>query len=383
MREHDGTRRRAWVEVDLDALERNYQRLASPPGTSGEGGPALLPMLKADGYGLGAVRVMEALRHRAPWAFGVATTEEGRELREAGYEGRIVVFSAGPLRDADALRRGRLEPAVSSCDGLEVYAERGTAARPVTVHLELDTGMGRLGLLATERGTWIERAREALEAGTIRVGSTFTHFHSAGSDPDATRAQWRLFRKAVADMERGGIDPGPLHAANSAAHLRYPDVRADLVRPGIFLYGGGGDHGGTTPEAVVALRARVLDVRTVPEGHTVSYGATYTTRGPARLATLGIGYGDGLRRELSNRGAALLEGGRAPIRGAVCMDLTVVEVTDVPGVRAGSVATLIGEEGGQRIDLGEVADQCDTLDYEILTGLTPRLPRQSLPRSRQ
>lgn len=371
------------MEVDLDALERNYQRLASPPGTGGEAGPALLPMLKADGYGLGAVRVMEVLRHRAPWGFGVATTEEGRELREAGYEGRIVVFSAAPPRDADALRRYRLEPAVSSCDGLEVYAERGTAARPVTVHLELDTGMGRLGLLATERETWIERVREALEAGTIRVGSTFTHFHSAGSDPDATRAQWRSFRKAVADMERGGIDPGPLHAANSAAHLRYPDVRADLVRPGIFLYGGGGEHGGTTPEAVVALRARVLDVRTVPEGHTVSYGATYTTRGPARLATLGIGYGDGLRRELSNRGAALLEGGRAPIRGAVCMDLTVVDVTDVPGVRAGSVATLIGEEGGQRIDLGDVADLCDTLDYEILTGLTPRVPRQSLPRSRQ
>ncbi|MFW6010747.1 MAG: alanine racemase C-terminal domain-containing protein, partial [Gemmatimonadota bacterium] len=201
--------------------------------------------------------------------------------------------------------------------------------------------------------------------------------------PEATRGQWRLFRKAVADMERGGIDPGPLHAANSAAHLRYPDVRGDLVRPGIFLYGGGGEHGGATPEAVVALRARVLDVRTVPAGHTVSYGATYTTSGRARLATLGIGYGDGLRRELSGRGAALMEGGRAPILGAVCMDLTVVDVTGMSGVRVGSVATLIGEQGGGRIDLGEVADLCDALDYEILTGLTPRLPRQSLLRSRQ
>lgn len=377
------SRRRAWIEVDLHALERNYRRLESRPDGAGGESPVLLPMLKADGYGLGAVRVMEALRPFEPWGFGVATPVEGTELREAGYDGRVVVFSPCPTLDATELVRHGLEPAVSSCEGLEAYAAAGTVGRPLTVHLEIDTGMGRLGLVAENRQAWIDRVRATLAEGTVRVGSTFTHFHSAATDPEATRAQWAAFRRAVADLRAKGIEPGPVHASNSAAHLRYPELGSEVVRPGIFLYGGGGEHGGTAPEPVVTLRARVLDVRSVPAGHTVSYGATYATPGPARLATLGIGYGDGLRRALSNRGSALLDAGRAPIRGAVCMDLTVVDVTELSPVRPGDVATLIGEQGGRRIRLGDVAELCGTIDYEILTGLTPRLPRQSLPRSRQ
>jgi len=355
------------VEVDVRALRRNYRRLQERVGD----GVGILPMLKADGYGLGATRVAAALAEMDPWALGVATVDEGAELRAAGHEERIVVFSPCAPLDRAALTRHRLEPAVSSLRALRTLADLPSGEGALPIHLEVDTGIGRLGLVAGEREQWIPEVRRILAGGPVEVASTFTHFHSAGSDGDATRRQAREFRSVVEAMREAGLDPGRVHLANSAAALGHPELWADLVRPGLYLYGGLGG------ETVARVRARVLDVREVPAGHPVSYGATYRTPGPARLATLGIGYGDGLRRELSNRnrGHALVKGQRAPIRGAVCMDVTVVDVTDIPGAEPGGVGTLLGRDGGAEIGLGEMADACGAIPYELLTGLGSRLPR--------
>ena len=168
------------------------------------------------------------------------------------------------------------------------------------------------------------------------------------------------------------MTPGLVHAANSAGLMLHEGLAADLVRPGIYLYGGGG--GDPPPERVLSIRTRVLAVRDVAAGATVSYGATWTAPGPTRLATLGIGYGDGLRRDLSNRGRALIHGREAPIRGVVCMDVIVVDVTGRDDVRTGDVATLLGEDGDRSIELDEMARACDTIEYEILTGWGRRLP---------
>ena len=201
-----------------------------------------------------------------------------------------------------------------------------------------------------------------------------THFHSADRQGDATRTSGIGCRRRWRRCVRPAWIPGLVHAANSAGAMLHAGMAADLVRPGIYLYGGGGWEPEAAP--VVSVRARVLAVRDVPAGTTVSYGATWTAPHAARLATLGIGYGDGLRRELSNRGRALIHGVEAPIRGVVCMDTVVVDVTGRDDVGPGDVATLLGTDGGASIRLDEMARLCDTIDYEILTGLGDRLPRR-------
>lgn len=359
--------RRAWVEVDLGALRRNFARLAERAG----GASRLIAMLKADGYGLGAVAVARALAGSPPWAFGVATLEEGAELRRAGVEGRVIVFSPCPPLDAGALADYALEPAVSSLDALRRFGASAPDGAPLAVHLEIDTGMGRLGLLAEDAERWIGDLVETLRSYPLALASTFTHFHSADSDPDATLEQDRRFRAVLDALRAAGVEPGLTHAANSAALLSEGAPGHDLARPGIYLYGGGpGD-----PEPVASVRARVLDVRTLPAGHAVSYGATWRAEGPVRLATLGIGYGDGLRTRLSNRGFVLLGGRKAPIRGAVCMDVTVVQIAPDSSVAPGDRATLLGTDGEERITLAELADAYDAIDYEVLTGLGGRLSR--------
>ena len=358
--------------MDLAALRRNFDRLAERAG----GASSLLVMVKAGGYGLGALDAARVAAEAGAWGLGVATVDEGAELRRAGREERIVVFSACPPVDAEALVALDLEPAVSSLEALRSFAGAATKGRPLPVHLEVDTGMGRLGLADCEADRWIPAVAEVLGTGTVTAASTFTHFHSAEVDPESVREQWRRYGAVLERMRESGLDPGLTHAANSPALLGPVAVRADLARPGIHLYGGG-EH---AAEPVAAVRARVLDVRTVAAGDSVGYGATWTATSDARLATLGIGYADGLPWALSNRGAALLAGRKAPIRGGVCMDMTVVDVSDGPPTRAGDVATLLGRDGDATIGLGELAEQCGSMDYEILTGWGPRLPRVYGPR---
>jgi len=362
---------RAWIEVDLGALRRNIRVISDHAGDRCR----LLPMVKADAYGLGMERVVRALRPLGPWGFGVATTEEGRCLRRMGWAGPVVVFAPTLPSDVPSLMKERLEPVVSGIEALLACAE-ARDDEPLSVHLEVDTGMGRLGLGWESAAEWAHEVASAVSRGGARLVGTTTHFHSADREGDATRTQWNRLQVALEAMRSAGVDPGLVHAANSAGVMLHAGMTADLVRPGIYLYGGGGWEPEAAP--VVSVRARVLAVRDVPAGATVSYGATWTAPHPARLATLGIGYGDGLRRELSNQGRALIHGTEAPIRGVVCMDTVVVEVTGRDDVGSGDVATLLGTDRGASIRLDEIARLCDTIDYEILTGLGNRLPRLEL-----
>lgn len=368
--------RRAWVEVDASALARNGRSLTAHlrPGSQ------LLPMIKADGYGLGASLALHALAPLEPWGFGVATAEEAVALRREKWGGRVIAFTPCPPLDAEVLVRNGAEVAVAELAALETFGRAaGRTSRRLGVHLEVETGMGRGGLPWQETQRWAGEVRRAVERLPLRLAGVFTHFHSADVDAGATRVQWERFGRALADLRSAGVEPGLTHACNSAAAVAFPEMHADLVRPGIFLYGGGvpgaGKAGAPSPEPVAAVRARVLSVRDAEAGTTVSYGATYRLPAPGRLATLGIGYGDGLRRAISNRGAALVRGRRAPIRGTVCMDATVVEVTGIDGVRTGDVATLLGRDGEEEIGLDEMAESCGTIAYEVLTGLSTRLPR--------
>jgi len=335
-------------------------------------------MVKADAYGTGVERAVRTLTPLAPWGFGVATSAEGAEVRSLGWAGPVVVFAPTLPSDVPELLDRRLEPVVS---GLEASLACGLAARAarstLSVHVEIDTGMGRFGLTWSEAKSWAPELAARVAQGGLRLRGTLTHFHSAEADQEATREQWRRFLAALDVMRAAGLDPGLVHAANSAGAMLYEGMPADLVRPGIRLYGGGAWE--PRPRPVIAVRARVLDVRDVDAGTTVSYGATWRAEVPARLATLGIGYADGLRRELSNRGRALLGGREAPIRGVVCMDTTVADVTGLDGVRPGDVATLLGRDGLNAIELAELADLCGTIDYEILTGWSRRLPRIDRP----
>ncbi|HEX8692186.1 MAG TPA: alanine racemase [Longimicrobium sp.] len=368
---------RAWVEVDLAALQRNLLRVrAAAPGAG------LVPMLKANAYGLGTAAVLgavrEALAPDGPWAVGVAAVAEGEALRALGWAGRVVVFAPAPPAEYPRAARAGLALAVSELDAAERWAACAReAGKRLAFHAEIDTGMGRAGFPAGAAAEWGPRLA-ALTGDLLAWEGCFTHFHSA-DEPDLgpTDEQVRRFRAALALLppEPEGAPRRLLHCANSAAALRRGGYGMDLVRPGIFLYGGAAGPG-VVPEPVAALRARVGLVRRVPPGHTVGYGATYAARRAEVWATLAVGYGDGLPRALAPAGGeALLNGRRAPLVGRISMDMTVADVTDVPGVRAGDIATLFGRDGAGEIGVDEVAARVGTISYEILTGLTGRLPR--------
>lgn len=368
---------RAWVDVDLGAFRRNLLRVReSAPGAE------VVPMLKADAYGLGMEAILGAARealapHGGPWAVGVAAVAEGEALRRFGWTGRAVVFSPVPPDEMPRAAAAGLALSISSVAALERWAALAReAGRRLPFHLEIDTGMGRAGLPCGAVDQWGPRIAEV--AGDLLAWEgCYTHFHSA-DEPDLSSAdaQQRRFEEALRRLPPApGGASRVVHSANSAAAVRRRGYGMDLVRPGIFLYGGSAGPG-AVPEPVAAIRARVGLVREVEPGATCGYGATHTARRRERWATLAIGYGDGLPRALgATGGEALLHGRRVPIVGRISMDVTVVDVTGLPGVREGDAATLVGADGEEEILVDDVAARVGTISYEVLTGLTPRLPR--------
>ncbi|HXY30975.1 MAG TPA: alanine racemase [Gemmatimonadaceae bacterium] len=346
---------RAWVEIDLGALRRNGAALAARARH-------LLPMLKADAYGLGAVAVARALESLAPWGYGLSTVDEGAELRAAGIDRRLLLFTPLSADDLATARAERLTPMLSHADDVARWVALGGGPW----HLGIDTGMSRAG------ARWDDvRGLRAAVAQSAPEGAC-THFHSAELDDGSMEEQERRFESAIAALP---TRPAVLHAENSAALARRATSRWDLARPGIFLYGvGTGAAARIEPEPIVTLRARVVDVRTIAAGDTVSYDATYRAPASRRIATLAIGYADGYPRALSSRGEALLRGRRVPVVGVVTMDMVMLDVTDTPCER-GDTATLIGADGGERIDVDAVAARASASPYEILTRLRGRLPR--------
>jgi len=362
------------VEVRPGALRRNLRRIRESIGEAA----AVIPMVKADGYGLGMEDVVRTLDSEDPWGFGVATVEEGIRLRDAGVTAAVIIFSPVPPGSYDSGVAHDLTLTVSDLDSVERLAAAATRTGHVgRFHLEVDTGMGRSGFDWRRVAEWSAALVDLTSETSIWEGC-YTHFHSADLEDDApTQAQWARFIGAVEGLkpEAGSL----IHACNGAAAMRYPEFAADAVRPGIFLYGGSIGAGVAAPEEVARVCARVTLIRDVPEATTLGYGATYRSSGEERWATLGIGYGDGFPRVLGNRGSVLLAGRKVPIIGRISMDMTVVDITGIDGVGMGDTATLIGTDGDSVITLDEVADLAGTISYEILTGFTARMPRIWMP----
>lgn len=347
---------RAWVEIDLGALCRNGAAVAARAGVP------LLPMVKADGYGTGGLRAALALDVLEPWGYGVATVTEGDELRRGGIKRPIVVFTPILRTEIDALRRADLTPALGDAAVIESWARTG---RPW--HLQVDTGMSRAGM------RWDEVAghRELLER-SVPEG-VFTHFHSAELQDRSRDEQERRFAAALASLP---VQPALVHTENGAAVESRAPSPWSLCRPGIFLYGVAAIEGGPMiPEPVAAMRARIVELRTVADGESVSYDATWRARGERRIATVPVGYADGYRRSLSNRAEALLGGRRIPVAGRVTMDMTMLDVTGTDAA-LGDVVTLLGRDGADEITVVELAERSELSPYEILTGLRERLPRR-------
>lgn len=371
-------RTRAWVDVSAPALRANYRTIADAAGP----GAWIVPMVKADAYGLGAADVVRRLQPEAPAGWGVATIEEGVALRDGGVTGRVIVFSPLTAAMLRAAVTWDLGVAVSDLDTLHALSvEARAVGRMARVHLDIDTGMGRSGFPMSEVGRWAPAVRPLLaapgtpaEAGrTLLWEGVFTHLHSADvvTGPGVQR-QVEAFSDALEALRppEGVVS----HLANSAGALRLGQEGGG-VRPGIFLYGGAVGDDLPAPRPVVSVRARVCRVVEAPAGTTLGYGATYRAASNEQWATLAIGYGDGFPRALGNRGSVLIAGRRVPIIGRISMDVTVANISALDGVESGDVATLVGRDGSEEILLDEVAALADTISYEVLTGLTPRLPR--------
>lgn len=347
---------RAWVDVDLGALLRNGAAFQARAGVP------LLPMVKADAYGLGALPVVRALERLDPWGYGVATVDEGEQLRAAGVSRPIVVFTPLLVEDLAGAERAGLTPALGSAESISAWRRTG-----LPWQLAIDTGMSRAGV------QWdaVDDVRAAVAASPPQ--GAFTHFHSANTD-DASRAcQEDRFRQALQALPER---PEMLHAENSAAVQRRGKSPWSVVRPGIFLYGvSGALAAALVPEPVVSIRARVVDARDIAARESVSYDATFRAREPRRIATLAIGYADGYRRAFGNRAVAVVRGQRAPVAGVVTMDMTMLDVTGVP-CDVGDVATLAGRDGAEAITIADLAAFGEMSPYEVLTGLRARLHRQ-------
>ncbi|MFN2383432.1 MAG: alanine racemase [Gemmatimonadota bacterium] len=380
----DAVTARTWAEVDLGAIAANVRALrARLPGTTD-----ILMTVKADAYGHGLVPVARAARAAGIWGLGVATLDEAAALRAAEVAGPIVCLM--PVLPVEAPRAVALDVtlAISAWSQAEALAAAARAAgRDLPVHLDVDTGMNRSGM---RDGDAVEEIARIAKLPGLILDGMFTHFASSdASDRATTDRQIERFDAVLAELSARDIRPPRVHAANSAGALRFPRAARALVRPGIALYGApgeiapdaeGGPWASAGPEFRPALswHARVLAVKELAAGDAVSYHGRYVARGAERVALLGVGYGDGWPYGLSDRGQVLLRGRPAAIRGAVCMDLTMVDATAYPDLSAGEIATLIGRQQDSAQGVEAVGQAAGLMSYAVLTGITARVHRRYL-----
>ena len=370
--------RPTWLEIDLSAIGRNTQLVAERMGPD----TGVLVSLKADAYGHGALRVARTvLRNGASW-LGVATVSEAEPLRAAGITAPILVFGyIAPWQAREAVRLD-LRATVYSLDAARALAQAARdLGRELRVHVKVDTGMARLGLRAEDLEGIVAFCRSLREQPGLATEGVFTHLATADSgDQTYARRQLARFETVLAALEAEGLRPPIVHAANSAAALALPEARYDLVRPGIAIYGLNPSDEVPLPEGfapALAFKTQVAQVKEVPAGEGISYGATYITTAPTRIAVLPVGYADGFRRAPANWGDVLVRGRRAPILGRVCMDQCMVDVTTISGVQPGDEVVLIGRQGEDELSADEVARRLGTISYEVVAELLARVPRVS------
>ncbi len=365
--------RPTWVEIDLDAIAANIRQLCQIVGPT----VRIMAVLKADGYGHGAVKIARtALNNGVQW-LGVACLGEALALREAGIDAPILILGYSPAWQSRDIVLHNLRATVFGQETAEALnraaRELGRTAR---VHIKVDTGMGRLGLFPADALPLIQRLAGMQH---LQVEGLFTHLSDADAE-DLAYTHWQLdrFDAVLNDLEEQGLRPQLAHAANSAATLRLPRSHYDMVRVGIALYGLDPSAAAPCPDGfrpAFAFKCEVAQVKELPPGHYVSYGRTYRTEGPTTIAIIPVGYADGFRRAPATWREVLVRGRRAPIIGRVCMDQTVIDVSHIPGVRQGDQVVLIGEQGDDRITVDQVAEQLGTINYEVVSEILARVPR--------
>jgi alanine racemase len=364
--------RPTWAAVDLSALRWNLRQIRGLIGPRVK----IMAVVKANAYGHGAVPCSRALIAAGAEALGVATVEEGVELRRAGLKAPVVVLGLSQAAEAATLVRHRLQPTVvQDLQARALASAARRAGRILPVHVKVDTGMGRIGLPPEEAVAFSRRLRKLRG---VAVAGVFTHFaHADGQDKDLLQAQNERLRSAAAAIKH--LWPAALvHAANSAAVIDAPETHADMVRPGIMLYG---CYPAPALRVRVSLRpvlswvTHIVQLKDVPQGTGLSYGHTFRTTRPSRIATLPVGYADGLSRSLSNRGRVLIAGLSCPLVGRVCMDMCLADVTDAPDVRLGAEAVLIGRQGQAAQTADDLAAWQGTISYEVLCAIGNRVPR--------
>lgn len=363
--------RPTWIQIDLDALAHNIRRLRAIAGVP------LMTVLKADAYGHGAVRVARTALANGAAMLGVATLGEARALREADITAPILVLGyTPPWQSQDAVLLD-VACTVFDYDVAQAFSAAAQALqRQAVVHVKVDTGMGRLGLRPEEAGPFLHRLAH-LPA--LSVQGLSTHFATADSaDETFARQQLEQFVWVLTALTAAGLRPPIVHAANSAATLRFPAARFDMVRPGIACYGLNPSAETPLPaefRPVLSFHSEVAQVKNLPEGTPLSYGCTFVTPRPSSIATIPVGYADGLRRSPPWR-EVLIRGQRALIVGRICMDYALVDVTGIPDVKRGDAVVLIGSQGNDQITADEVAGWLGTINYEVVSTLLPRVPRE-------
>ena len=367
MQSADASLRPTRAEILLDAIGHNLQVVRGAAR-----GRKVLAVVKADAYGHGVVPVAQRLQAEGVDGFGVALAEEGIELREAGIDRAILVLngiSGGAHRDIIAAGLTPVLYEISEASAFDAVS----GDRPVDVHLKVDTGMGRLGVPLGELSEFL---RELRRFPSIRIAGLMTHLSTADSDPDYVAEQVAGFAKAQGLVRRFGHEPVVQHVANSAAVFRHPETHFDWVRPGLALYGYPGADAIDAPlRPAMRWRTEVLRVRTLVPGESAGYGRSFRATSEMLLATIPVGYGDGLLRSASNRGHVLVRGVRCPIVGNIAMDLTTVDVSGVPDVAIGDEALLLGKQNGAVLDACDLASAARTIPYEVLTNVSRRVPR--------
>ena len=355
------------AEIDLAALGHNLhtlQELVAPA--------KVLAVVKADAYGHGVVPVARRLAAQGVFAFGVALAEEALELREAGIQNEVLILNGAYGNAHREIVEARLTPVVYEREHLVRFA-KAAPDQPVDVHLKIDTGMSRLGVPFWELSSFLDAIAQQ---SNLRVSGVMTHLARADDDREKTEAQLARFRDGVAMVRAFGHRPVTLHAANSAACFRHPESHFDMVRPGLALFGYPGaaisDHG---LRPVLRFRTEVLSLRTIRAGDTVGYSDSFVAQRDTRVATIPVGYGDGVHRARSGRGEVLIRGARCPLIGKVAMDLSAVDVTDHPNTELHDEVVLLGLQGEERITAAEIALWSNTLIYEVLTNVSRRVPR--------
>jgi alanine racemase len=385
--------RPVWADVSLSALVHNLHAIrdfVNPKSEKRSTPRKVLCIVKGNGYGHGGPQVAKALEKAGADWFGVTGAAEGEQVRKAGVRKPILALTSFWPGEEAQLLANRISPAVIRCEQLAAIdsaaARRKFAKRSVSFHLKIDTGMNRLGIAPSDIECF---ARQYEKSSRLRLEGVFTHFASSevfdGPVASQNCRQEESFHKAIERLRTLGIDPGLIHLANSAAIASRPETWADMVRPGAILYG---YHPGYDPaerrveaekrlplRPVMSLRACLVNIRNVAAGDAVGYSSKFLTNRPSKIAVLAAGYGDGIHRSLGNKGHVLVRGVLAPIVGIVSMDVTMIDVTDVPGASIGDVATIYGTDGNHVLPANLVARGIGTVTSDLLCAVSARVPR--------